>query len=149
MLAEWLTTVPFGVPQATAGATVTLADPLLLESSPLTAVMVYAPAVPDVNVAVRPLGVRVPPAGKADQETPFEHPVAVTVAVRVEVAPGAIEVGLATTATAETVQLLLVLPPFPPLPPQPERSAAPRTADDSSARHPGARDARLDMGGSS
>ena len=90
MLAEWLTTVPFGVPQATAGATVTLADPLLLESSPLTAVMVYAPAVPDVNVAVRPLGVRVPPAGKADQETPFEHPVAVTVAVRVEVAPGAL-----------------------------------------------------------
>src|SRR5262249_45718515 len=147
MLAEWVTTVPFGVPQATAACvTVTFAEPVLLGSSVLTAVMVYVPAVPEVNVALEPLGVSVPPEGDAFQATALEQvPVAVTVAVSVEVAPVATELGLAATPTAETAQ---GLPPFPPLPRRPRRGAPPRTAEDSSTRHPGARDARLDMGGS-
>jgi hypothetical protein len=137
MLEEWVTVVPFGVPQTTAAATVTLADPDLLESSLLVAVMAYVPAVPEVNVAVSPLGVRVPPAGDAFQVTPFEQPeLALTVAVKVEVAPAAIEVELAASVTPETVQPLL---PFPPLLPQLERIAPPSTADKSSTSHPGAR----------
>jgi hypothetical protein len=129
-----VTTAPFGVPQATPAVTVTVADPLLLESSLLTAVMVYVPAEPEVNVAVRPLGVSVPPAGDAFQVTAFEHEVlALTVAVKVEVPPAAIELELAATVRPETVQ---PWPPLPPLLPQLERITPPSDADVSSTSHP-------------
>jgi hypothetical protein len=39
MFAAWLTTVPFGIPQATVAVTVTLADPVLVASALLLAVM--------------------------------------------------------------------------------------------------------------
>ncbi|HEY1905657.1 MAG TPA: hypothetical protein VGG91_06430 [Myxococcaceae bacterium] len=88
-----------------------------------------------------PLGVRVPPEGDALQVTPFEQllPLAVTVAVKVDDALAAIDVELAATETPETVQL--PLPPFPPLLPQLDSIPTPRTAVESSTRHPGARDA--------
>jgi hypothetical protein len=69
-----------------------------------------------VKVAVRPLGVRVPPAGVALHATPLvQDELALTVAVSVEVAPLFIVVGLAATLTPLTVHaggfgVLAVLP---------------------------------------
>jgi hypothetical protein len=116
-LAGWVTTVPFGCPQAAVGAvTVTVAVPLLPGSAVLVAVMAYVPGVVAENIAVLPLGVSVPPAGVTLQITPVaQDALALTVAASVAFPPLLIVPGLAATVTPETVQVgaLLGLAPQP------------------------------------
>jgi hypothetical protein len=86
----------------------------------LVAVMVNVPGVGAVNVAVSPLGVRVPPDGVAAQVTPPEQDdVALAVAVNVAATPVFIVAELALTPTLVTVHFGGVLPVLvgPPAPP--------------------------------
>jgi hypothetical protein len=79
-------------------------------------------AVVEVKIAVKPLGVSVPPAGTALQATTLEQaPVELTTAVNVDVWPVATDPGFALTLIAVIVQAL----PLPPaLPPHPAAMAA-------------------------
>jgi hypothetical protein len=128
------------VPQATVPITVTVAEPALLPSALLVAVITYVPGVADVNVAVAPFGVSVPPAGDTLQVTaPEQEALAVTVAVSVVFAFVASELGLALTTTPLTVHgfgfgLGLGLPPPEPSPPPPQldRNTAAARADTKS-----------------
>src|SRR5882672_3933217 len=92
-----------------------------------------------MKVAVLPLGVSVPPAGVTLQVTAPEHAaLAFTVAVKVEVAPVFIVVGLALTVTPLTVQVLPPPPPppVPPLPPQQlDSTIVANTVDTNNASH--------------
>jgi len=105
--AAWMTSVPFGRPQATGAVTVTVAEPLLDVSATLVAVMVKVVGVAGgmaVKVALLPFGVSVPP--EAVQVRPVLQPaVAASVAVSVAVPPAGMEGGLAFTVTPVTVQV--------------------------------------------
>jgi hypothetical protein len=85
--------------------TVTVAEPVLVGSAVLVAVIVYDATVDEPKVAVKPLAVSVPPVGVALHVTPVEQlAVALTVAVSDTVAPAFTEAGFALTLTLLTVQ---------------------------------------------
>jgi hypothetical protein len=85
---------------------VTVADPLRVASSELVAVTVYTPAAGALKVAVGPLGVSVAPAGVAVHVTPPpQAEFALTVAVRVTVAPTATVDWSALTVTPVTLHV--------------------------------------------